>query len=116
MSFREAFLEGAFTVPGDGCIDYKPLFDVLKQKNYSGLCNAIMMAAPKCEFIKIWQEKYEDHFKPRGWNESSIRLPYILANQYPHLITVLPPECFFLPNWNETDNPAYKLFLGADFN
>ena len=25
LSFREAFLEGAFTVPGDGCIDYKPL-------------------------------------------------------------------------------------------
>ena len=24
-SFRQAFLEGAFTVPGDGCIDYKPL-------------------------------------------------------------------------------------------
>jgi len=36
LSFRAAFLEGAFTVPGDGCIDYKPLFDILKQKNYSG--------------------------------------------------------------------------------
>ena len=36
LSFRDAFLEGAFTVPGDGCIDYKPLFDVLKEKNYSG--------------------------------------------------------------------------------
>mgnify|MGYP001478135742 FL=1 len=36
MSFRDAFLEGAFTVPGDGCIDYKPLFDVLKKNNYSG--------------------------------------------------------------------------------
>ena len=36
LSFRGAFLEGAFTVPGDGCIDYKPLFDVLKKNNYSG--------------------------------------------------------------------------------
>ena len=36
LSFRGAFLEGAFTVPGDGCIDYKPLLDVLKEKNYSG--------------------------------------------------------------------------------
>ena len=36
LSFREAFLEGAFTVPGDGCIDYKPFFDILKKKNYSG--------------------------------------------------------------------------------
>ncbi|MDB3981938.1 myo-inosose-2 dehydratase [Candidatus Pelagibacter sp.] len=36
LSFRGAFLEGAFTVPGDGCIDYKPLFDILKAKDYSG--------------------------------------------------------------------------------
>ena len=36
LSFRGAFLEGAFTVPGDGCIDYKPLFNVLKNNNYSG--------------------------------------------------------------------------------
>ena len=36
LSFREAFLEGAFTVPGDGCIDYKPIFNLLKKNNYSG--------------------------------------------------------------------------------
>ena len=36
LSFRAAFLEGAFTVPGDGCIDYKPLFEVLKKNSYSG--------------------------------------------------------------------------------
>ncbi len=36
LSFRGAFLEGAFTVPGDGCIDYQPLFNVLKNYNYSG--------------------------------------------------------------------------------
>ena len=36
LSFRAAFLEGAFTVPGDGCIDYQPLFNVLKNNNYSG--------------------------------------------------------------------------------
>ena len=35
-SFRQAFLEGAFTVPGDGCIDYKPFFELLKEQNYSG--------------------------------------------------------------------------------
>ena len=27
-SFRQAFLDGAFTVPGDGCIDYKPLLKI----------------------------------------------------------------------------------------
>ena len=35
-SFRKAFLDGAFTVPGDGCIDYKPFLKTLKDKNYSG--------------------------------------------------------------------------------
>jgi inosose dehydratase len=35
-SFRQAFLDGAFTVPGDGCIDYKPFLKVLKDQNYSG--------------------------------------------------------------------------------
>ena len=35
-SFRKAFLEGAFTVPGDGCIDYKPFLNILKNVNYCG--------------------------------------------------------------------------------
>ena len=35
-TFRQAFLDGAFTVPGDGCIDYKPFLKVLNKKNYSG--------------------------------------------------------------------------------
>ena len=36
LIFRHAFLEGAFTVPGDGCIDYKPILDQLKKNNYNG--------------------------------------------------------------------------------
>ena len=35
-TFRQAFLDGAFTVPGDGCIDYKPFLKVLKKRNYAG--------------------------------------------------------------------------------
>ena len=36
FSFRKAFLSGAFTVPGDGCIDYYPFIKELKKKNYKG--------------------------------------------------------------------------------
>ena len=36
LSFRDSFLKGAFTVPGDGCIDYKPFFSLLKKNNYKG--------------------------------------------------------------------------------
>jgi len=35
-TFRQAFLDGAFTVPGDGCIDYMPFLKILKKRNYEG--------------------------------------------------------------------------------
>jgi inosose dehydratase len=35
-SFLDAMLNGVFTVPGDGCIDYKRLFAVLDDVSYSG--------------------------------------------------------------------------------
>ena len=35
LSFRDSFLDGVFTVPGDGCIDYKPILQTLKKNNYS---------------------------------------------------------------------------------
>ena len=34
LSFRNSFLKGVFTVPGDGCIDYNPLIKVLYESNY----------------------------------------------------------------------------------
>ena len=36
LSFLNAVLNGVFTVPGDGCIDYPSLFDGLQASNYSG--------------------------------------------------------------------------------
>ena len=35
-SFLDAVVEGVFTVPGDGAIDYAPLFAVLKEAGYQG--------------------------------------------------------------------------------
>ena len=35
LSFRDSFLEGVFTVPGDGCIDYEPLLNLLYENNYN---------------------------------------------------------------------------------
>jgi len=34
LSFRQSFLNGVFTVPGDGCIDYNPLFNILHENKY----------------------------------------------------------------------------------
>ena len=36
ISFTNAFLEGVFTVPGDGCIDYLPIMKELKKNKYNG--------------------------------------------------------------------------------
>ncbi|WP_118984454.1 myo-inosose-2 dehydratase [Photorhabdus sp. CRCIA-P01] len=35
-SFLDAVLSGVFTVPGDGCVDYPAIFQVLKKYNYKG--------------------------------------------------------------------------------
>ncbi|MDE1465362.1 myo-inosose-2 dehydratase [Spartinivicinus poritis] len=35
-SFLNAVLQGIFTVPGDGCIDYPSIFQLLKENDYNG--------------------------------------------------------------------------------
>ncbi|CAQ84806.1 MULTISPECIES: myo-inosose-2 dehydratase [Photorhabdus] len=35
-SFLDAVLSGVFTVPGDGCVDYSAIFQVLKKHHYNG--------------------------------------------------------------------------------
>jgi inosose dehydratase len=36
LSFLDAVLNGVFTVPGDGCVDYRTLFDKLVSVDYDG--------------------------------------------------------------------------------
>lgn len=36
LSFLQAFLKGMFTVPGDGCIDFKEVYNYLLKTNYNG--------------------------------------------------------------------------------
>ncbi len=36
LSFLQAVLEGIYTVPGDGCIDYPSVFKILKKVGYKG--------------------------------------------------------------------------------
>jgi inosose dehydratase len=35
-SFLEAVIDGVFTVPGDGSIDFPPILEVLRARGYSG--------------------------------------------------------------------------------
>lgn len=36
LSFLEGVRMGAFTIPGDGCIDFDPIFEVLEKNGYEG--------------------------------------------------------------------------------
>ena len=36
MSFLDAVRAGVFTVPGDGDVDFKPIFDILAESGYEG--------------------------------------------------------------------------------
>src|SRR5690606_37575513 len=36
LSFLEAVRAGVFTVPGDGCVVFPPIFDELKKSHYQG--------------------------------------------------------------------------------
>lgn len=36
LSFLDAVRAGAFTIPGDGCIDFPSIFKILEQNNYEG--------------------------------------------------------------------------------
>lgn len=36
LSFLEGVRQGTFTIPGDGCIDFEPLFRVLEENGYEG--------------------------------------------------------------------------------
>lgn len=36
MSFLDGVRAGVFTIPGDGCIDYDPIFKVLEESGYEG--------------------------------------------------------------------------------
>jgi len=38
IGFLQAVREGIFTVPGDGVIDFGPIIDALRQKQYEGWC------------------------------------------------------------------------------
>lgn len=36
FTFRQSVLEGCFTIPGDGCVDFPSIFKILEQHNYKG--------------------------------------------------------------------------------
>lgn len=67
-----------------------------------GLCNAIIMSEPGSSFIINWINNYETFFETDGWQEASTFLPAEIA-KYDKSVTILKPENFLLPSWEQTD-------------
>lgn len=69
-----------------------------------GLCNAIMLGAKGADFAALWLENARNC---RSWGKdwlydfNAVKLPAILAYKRPELITVLKPQAFFEPLWDE---------------
>lgn len=70
-----------------------------------GLANTIIFAKRHSEFIALWLETYKTFrgtaTDERYWDEHSVRMPYKLAKENPHLITMLKPETFYLPFYDK---------------
>jgi inosose dehydratase len=71
MSFLDAILEGVFTVPGDGMIDYYAFARLLAEIGYSGW--AVVEAeqdpvkAPPSEFSQLGFEHLTETFRAAGY-------------------------------------------------
>jgi hypothetical protein len=61
-----------------------------------GLCNAIMLAEPKSEFIEYWLSQYID-FNSNYWDSHSVQLPLYLSQSTNLPLTTLPYNAFHYP-------------------
>jgi hypothetical protein len=78
----------------------------------SGLCNCIMLAQPRSEFIRLWMAEYRT-FRSKGhdrfWSEHSVSMPWKLSKKHPGLVTIFPTETFLHPDY--TPDGVAQMFL-----
>ena len=72
LSFRDSFLEGVFTVPGDGCINYDPLVKILYESQYNKWLVIEAEQDPKkanpLEYAKIGYKYLTEILKKNGYS------------------------------------------------
>ncbi len=72
-------------------------------RDYYGLCNAIMLSEKNSFFSTEWIKSYRD-FNQNKWDYHSVVKPYYIAKQFPENITILAPKKFFPFLWGETES------------
>ena len=73
------------------------------QREPVGLCNAIIIAPPRAQFLRLWYETYREFVGgPSGnlWNKFSVQMPMRLAREHSELVRIEPAASFFWPSWD----------------
>ena len=66
LSFLQGVKLGAFTVPGDGNINFKPIFDLIGNSNYSGWLLVEAEQDPQLANPKLYAQKGRDTIRKLG--------------------------------------------------
>ena len=86
------------------CKNRRSLWPLIESKEIYGLCNAVMMAEPNSEFVRVWLDTYNT-FRSTGrdefWAEHSVEMPKSLAAIYPEFINILKYDSFHYPLFDE---------------
>jgi hypothetical protein len=69
----------------------------------SGLCNAVLIAAPGTPFFARWWDAYRTFDPVASWAYHSVILPRELAADHPDEIVSLGPRALFAPTWTTDD-------------
>lgn len=79
------------------------------------LGNSVILAEANAPFLKRWYSEYRS-FRSKGqdehWDEHSNQVPYRLAEQFPHEVTLLPNFAFYWPTCKSED--LDKIFASAE--
>lgn len=79
-----------------------------------GLCNALIMSAPKAPFIRRWMEKYR-YFNDISWNKHSVVLPYKMYIDGDPDITVLDSHTWFYPMYGNDNRGLRTMWFGKSW-
>ena len=99
---------------------YDFVIGVQGNKNNSeiyGLCNAVMLSKPKCDFVIEWIDTYTS-FRSKGrdeyWDEHSVLMPLKLAYKYSNKIKILDNNIFYNPLWYDIKDILFNENIDLD--
>ena len=82
-----------------------------------GLCNAVMLSKPNCEFVIEWIDTYTT-FRSTGrdeyWDEHSVLMPLKLSYKYSNKIKILDNNAFYNPLWYNINEILFNKDINID--